>query len=117
MAKSNYFSNTQTFQICPTVDGIRSTVAYSTSMIPLDFYRLRMSPTGLLEYMQHRCQLFWKVRNSHGIVGHVPCPARIPTLSRIFWRLLLVYGRDFRRRSGNETAEYLKRSVILIRRR
>ena len=37
----------------------------------------------------HRCQLSRNARDSHGIVGHVPCPARITALSLIFWRLLL----------------------------
>ena len=31
MAKSNYFSNTHTFQTRPTIDGFQSSVAYSTA--------------------------------------------------------------------------------------
>jgi len=34
VAKSNYFSNTQTSHTRPIVDGVRSSVAYSTNVNP-----------------------------------------------------------------------------------
>ena len=33
MAKSNYFSNTHALQTCPTIDGVRSLVAYSMLLV------------------------------------------------------------------------------------
>ena len=32
MAKSNYFSSTHTLQTRPTIDGVQSSVAYSTTL-------------------------------------------------------------------------------------
>jgi len=77
----------------------------------------KVQTLGTLSCNAHRCQLSRNVRDSHGIVGHVPCPALIAALSRIFCRSLSLLDEIVGAGVGKRQRNGVERSVILIRRR